>query len=172
MADSMQTFLIIWLGQLVSAVGSQMTLFALTLWAWERTGSATALVLINFFFLVASAIATPIAGILVDRSRRQQLMLMGDTVTALLVSTILVLHGTGNLQVWHLYAIALLIAPFSQIQTLAYQASLSLLVPEHYRARISSLGLVIFYSSQILSPAFAGVLYPVIGWLWELSQLG
>jgi MFS transporter, DHA3 family, macrolide efflux protein len=158
-----RTFLIIWLGQLVLAIGSQMNLFALTLWSWERTGSATALTLIHFFFLVASAIATPVAGILVDRWNRKQLMLVGDTVTALLVSTILVLYGIGDLQVWHLYIIAILIAPFSQIQTLAYQASLSLLVPERHRTRIGSLGLVIFYGSQILSPALAGAFYPIVG---------
>jgi len=95
----MRTFLLIWVGQLVSAVGSQMTLFALTLWIWERTGSATALVLVNFWFLVASAITTPLAGILVDRGNRKQLMLLGDTMTALLVAIVLGLHRTGALQV-------------------------------------------------------------------------
>ncbi|WP_316432652.1 hypothetical protein [Leptolyngbya sp. NK1-12] len=45
----MRTFIIIWSGQLVSTVGSSMTGFALTLWAWEVTGSATALALVEFF---------------------------------------------------------------------------------------------------------------------------
>lgn len=159
----MRTFIVIWLGQLASAIGSEMTLFALTLWTWERTGSATALVLIQFCFLVASAIATPIVGILVDRGNRKRLMLLGDTMTALLVAIVLVLHETGAFQVWHLYVIAALIAPFSQIQSLSYKASLPLLVPERHHTRISSMGLMIFYGSQILSPAFAGILYPVIG---------
>ena len=37
------------------------------------------------------------------------------------------------------------------------------MVSERHHARVSSMGMMIFYGSQILSPAFAGVLYPVIG---------
>ena len=50
----MQTFTIIWLGQLISTIGSRMTIFAVTIWAWELTGSATALALMGFFFLAPS----------------------------------------------------------------------------------------------------------------------
>ena len=49
----MRTFTLIWFGQLVSTIGSYMTEFALTLWAWEVTGSATALALVGFFLSTA-----------------------------------------------------------------------------------------------------------------------
>ncbi|MEM1256851.1 MAG: MFS transporter, partial [Cyanobacteria bacterium P01_H01_bin.21] len=45
----MRTFTLIWFGQLVSTLGTYMTFFALTLWAWDQTGSATALALVGFF---------------------------------------------------------------------------------------------------------------------------
>ncbi|MEM7716100.1 MAG: MFS transporter, partial [Cyanobacteria bacterium P01_A01_bin.68] len=45
----MRTFLIIWIGQLASLLGSEMTNFALTIWAWEVTEQATPLSLILFF---------------------------------------------------------------------------------------------------------------------------
>ncbi|MBW4653059.1 MAG: hypothetical protein KME20_08525 [Kaiparowitsia implicata GSE-PSE-MK54-09C] len=45
----MRTFTLVWFGQLVSTIGSYMTDFARTLWAWEMTGSATALALVGFF---------------------------------------------------------------------------------------------------------------------------
>ncbi|MEM7716415.1 MAG: MFS transporter, partial [Cyanobacteria bacterium P01_A01_bin.68] len=45
----MRTFLTIWLGQIVSTIGSYMTVFALTIWVWQVTGSATALTLVSFF---------------------------------------------------------------------------------------------------------------------------
>lgn len=158
----MRTFLIIWIGQLVSAIGSQMTLFALTIWTWERTGSATALALISFFALLSGILSTPFVGHLIDCQDRKRLMLVSDSAIALAVSLVLILSITGTLQVWHLYAIAVLIGPFSQLQGLAYQASLSLMVPERHHLRVSSMGMAIFYGSQILAPAFAGVLFPVI----------
>lgn len=159
----MRTFLIIWSGQLVSGIGSQMTIFALTIWTWEQTSSATALALIGFFALLSSIVSTPFVGQLVDRQNRKLLMLVSDTAIALAVSMVLILNVTNTLQVWQLYAIATFIGPFSQLQGLAYQSSLSLMVPEHHHTRVSSMGMMIFYSSQILSPAFAGAFYPVIG---------
>ena len=37
----MTAFSIIWLGQVVSLLGSAMTWFAFTIWAWQKTGQAT-----------------------------------------------------------------------------------------------------------------------------------
>lgn len=159
----MRAFLIIWSGQLVSAIGSQMTLFALTIWTWKQTGSATALALIGFFALLSGAVVTPFLGAIVDRHHRKRLMLLSDTMIALAVSAVLFLNLTNTLQIWQLYAIATFIGPFAQLQGLAYQSSLSLIVPARHHTRVSSMGMMIFYGSQILSPAFAGVLYPVIG---------
>ncbi|MEM8639252.1 MAG: MFS transporter [Cyanobacteria bacterium P01_G01_bin.54] len=159
----MQTFLILWFGQLVSAIGSQMTLFALTVWAWEQTGSATTLALIGFFALLSGMVATPLVGHWVDRYPRKRLMLIGDSAIALAVLSIFWLSQTQQLQLWHLYAAALWIGPLSQLQGLAYQASLTTLLPKKHYTRASSLGMMIFYGSQILAPAFAGTLYPSLG---------
>jgi MFS transporter, DHA3 family, macrolide efflux protein len=52
----MRNFLIIWIGQLVSSIGSSMTSFAIAIWAWEITGQATSLTLIGFFSLLPSII--------------------------------------------------------------------------------------------------------------------
>jgi len=47
-------FSIVWFGQVVSLVGSGMTQFALTIWAWQMTGEATALALVAFSRLLAA----------------------------------------------------------------------------------------------------------------------
>ena len=39
----MRGFTVVWFGQLISFLGTSMTQFALTIWAWEKTGEATAL---------------------------------------------------------------------------------------------------------------------------------
>ena len=45
----MLAFTLIWIGQMLSLLGTSMTGFALTIWAWELTGQATALALVGFF---------------------------------------------------------------------------------------------------------------------------
>jgi len=46
---AIQVFTLIWLGQLVSLFGSGLTGFALGVWVYQRTGSATQFALISLF---------------------------------------------------------------------------------------------------------------------------
>ena len=103
----MRIFTLIWLGQFVSTIGSYMTYFALTLWAWDITGSATALALVSFFAQLPRIPITLIAGLIVDRFNRKQLMILGDAITALMTLAIGVLYLTGRLQIWHFYLAAM-----------------------------------------------------------------
>ena len=79
----MRTFLIIWLGQFVSLLGSEMTNFAITIWAWEVTGKATPLSLILVVAQIPRLLISPFSVIWVVRFYRKYLMLLGDTVAGL-----------------------------------------------------------------------------------------
>jgi MFS transporter, DHA3 family, macrolide efflux protein len=162
---SMRNFLIVWLGQLVSAMGSQMTGFAIEIWAWEITGKATTLTLVGFFSLLPSIIITPISGVIVDRFNRKLLMMVGDTVAVLSTIVILLLYLTNNLQIWHFYLTGAIVGTFNQFQSLAYSASVSLMIPKQHYTRASSLEFLSGYGSQILAPALAGFLYTIIGFV-------
>lgn len=159
----MRKFILIWFGQLVSTVGTYMSDFALTLWAWELTGSATALALVGFFSMLPSILVSLFAGILVDRFNRKYLMILSDGMAAISTVGILVLHLTGNLAIWHLYLAASITGGFGQIQELAYSTSITLLVSPLNYTRANSMNSVVHYGSNIIAPAIAGVLYPIIG---------
>ena len=159
----MRTFIIIWLGQAVSMIGSSMTAFAFTLWVWELTGHATDIALFGFFRQVPQVLITPIAGVIVDRWNRKYLMMLGDTMSALLTTIVLLLYLTHSLQLWHLYLAVAVEGIFVQIQELAYSASISMIVPKQQYSRVSSIGFLANSSSVIIAPALAGVLYVVIG---------
>ena len=159
----MRKFTLIWFGQLVSTIGSYMSHFALTLWAWELTGSATALALVGFFSLLPRIFISLFAGIIVDRANRKHLMMLGDAIAAISTLAILFLHLSGNLAIWHLYVAASIKGGFGQIQQLAYSTSITLLVPPQNYTRANSMNSVVHYGSNIIAPAIAGVLYPIIG---------
>ena len=159
----MRKFILIWFGQLVSTVGTYMSEFALTLWAWELTGSATALALVGFFSLLPSIFVSLFAGILVDRANRKYLMILSDSMAAISTVGILILHLTGNLAIWHLYLAVSITGGFGQIQELAYSTSITLLVSPLNYTRANSLNSVVHYGSNIIAPAIAGILYPIVG---------
>ncbi|WP_414526559.1 MFS transporter [Nodularia chucula] len=159
----MRTFLIIWLGQIASTIGSFMTVFALTIWVWDKTGSAAALALVGFFSQLPKVLITTFAGIAVDKFNRRLLMIVAEVVAMLCTLTIAMLYLNQQLEVWHLYVIVSLYGGFGQLQLLAYSASISLLVPKEQFTRAESLGSAVKYSAAIFAPALAGFLYPRVG---------
>lgn len=158
----MQRFIRIWAGQLVSTIGSYMTVFALMIWAWGETGSATSLALVTFFSQLPRIAVMPLAGIIVDRFSRKRLMLLGDVVAMGCTLAIALLYGGDRLQVWHLYGAVALYGCFGQIQNLAYSSSIALLVPKQDYTRAESMVAAVNYSGAVFSPILAGSLYPVI----------
>ena len=159
----MGAFIRIWIGQLVSTVGSYMTVFALMIWIWQETGSATTLALVTLFSQLPRIAVTPFAGVIVDRFPRKQLMIVGDVVAALGTLVIGLLFWQGQLQLWHLYIIVSLYGCFGQLQTLAYSTCISLLVEKENYTRAESMVAAVGYSGAIFSPILAGSLYPLVG---------
>lgn len=166
----MRTFLIIWLGQLVSSVGSSMTYFALTLWMWQQTESVTTIALIAFFYQLPQIAIALFSGILVDRVSRKHLLILSDVASACCTLAVGVLSVTQTLQLWHIYLIAAIIGCFGNIQDLTYSTTVPLIVPKQHHTRASSMGAMVGYGATILAPAFAGVLYPLIG-LWGITLI-
>lgn len=159
----MRTVFTIWLGQLASTIGSEMTNFAIALWAWELTGQATPLSLMFFFTRAPTAIAAIFAGVVVDRCDRKQLMFLGDTVAGVSTLVLLFLLLSQNLAIWHLYLAGAVNSLFGYFQRLAYSASLSSLVAESHYTRVAAMGSLKEAGACIAAPALAGLLYPWIG---------
>ena len=153
-----RVFLVVWLGQVVSVVGSGLTSFALGLWVYERTGSVTPYALTGLFAVLPSVLLSTLAGVLVDRWDRRRVMLLSDTGAGLATLAVALLFLTGRVQVWHIYLATAVSAAFSTCQRLAYTATTAQLVSKERLGRAN--GLVQFgqAASEILAPTLAGIL--------------
>lgn len=165
----MRTFLIVWLGQLASMLGSEMANFAITIWAWSVTGQATPLSFILFFTQTPKVFAALFAGVLVDRWNRQKLMIVGDLLVGCSTIAILLLFLSDRLEIWHLYFTGAVNGFFGFLQGLAFSASLATIVPKQHYTRATALNSLQMSGSYILAPALAGTLYPAIGLAGILS---
>lgn len=161
--NGMTTFIIVWAGQLVSTLGSALTNFALGVWVYETTGSATQFSLT----LLASSIATiafsPLAGVVSDRWDRRLVMILSDTGAGLSSALIFALLLRGRLQVGHIYLAAFVNAAFSSFQWPAYAAATSLLVPKKHLGRAGGMTQIGQAISQLAAPAVAGALFVTAG---------
>lgn len=162
--SGMTAFTIIWVGQFLSLLGTGISRFAITLWAWELTGQATALALAAFFAFAPSIIMTPIAGALVDRWYRQRKLVMMISDVAAGVSTIalLLLSLNGSLQIWHIYAAGVFSSTFGSFQWPAYSAAITTMVDRRNYGRTSAMLSLAESASGILAPIFGAAFYVAI----------
>jgi MFS family permease len=159
----MRAFTIIWIGQVVSLLGSAMTGFALSIWAWERTGEATALALVGFFHFMPIVLFSPVAGALVDRWNRKLVMMISDLGAGLSTVAVFLLFNSGQLEIWHLYAVGLFSGMFQAFQFPAYSASISLMLPKEQYARASGMMSLAESASGIFAPSLAATLLVFVG---------
>ncbi|MCB9152167.1 MAG: MFS transporter [Caldilineaceae bacterium] len=155
--------MLVWFGQMISLTGTGMTRFAIALWAWELTGSATALALVTFFAYLPALALSPIAGALADRWNRKLVMIMGDSAAGLATIVLLALRLLGLLQIWHVYAAVAFAGAFEAFQYPAYRAAITLMVDKAHYGRTTALMGLANNTSRILAPIFAASLYVFIG---------
>jgi len=151
----MKKFLILWAGQLISSLGSGMTAFALIIWIYKEQGTVTSITLLSFFTYLPSILFCFIAGTLADKWNKKKIMLVSDLISAIGTSMVFILFSTGNLRIWHLYAVNFVIGLMNAFQNPASYVAFSLLVPEDKYVKAS--GMYGFSNSliNILTPVLA-----------------
>jgi len=159
----MRSFTILWLGQMLSLIGSAMTWFAFTIWAWEVTGKASALATISFFAFLPSVLFSPIAGAFVDRWNRKLVMLLSDLATAIGTLVIFMIYIFGYLQVRHIYLVSVLAGFFTAFQYPAYTAAVTTMLSKDDYARAEGMLGSGRALSGILAPVFAAAMLGRVG---------
>jgi len=160
---TLRTFYTLVVTQTISLIGSEMTSFAVGIWVYRETGSATALALAAFFAAVPRLLAPSFAGPLADRYDRRYVMVLADAGQALGTLLLMISFMSGAFELWHLYLVAAIQATFGMFQGPAFQASVTMLVPDAQRDRANAILQIRGHSAGLVAPAVAGLLVTVIG---------
>ena len=163
----MQTFLIVWIGQVVSLLGTKLTEFALGFWildqTYQDTGTITQFALTILFMYLPNVIISPIAGIIIDRWNRRSAMIASDFGTGIITLVILSLVWSNNLAVWHIYLALIASSSLNAFQQPAYTAAIAQLVPPKNLSRANGMVQASFAIAKIAAPAIAGLLLKYLG---------
>lgn len=147
-------FRLLWIGQALALMGREMTWFALTLYAYQKTGLATTLSLLGFFHFLPLILLSPLAGALVDRYPRKWAMLAADLGGGVATGFLLLMLLLGRLEIWHLYLVSALTGALSSLHWPALSAALSAMLAKKDYARASGM--------MSLAESLAGVGAPVL----------
>ncbi|WP_052518389.1 MFS transporter [Archangium violaceum] len=163
-----RTFIAIWLGQAVSMVGSRVSRLALGIWLFQRTGAVTDFAMVALCDALPVLLLLPFTGVVADRYDRRRVMLWADSAAALCTLGMAGLLWSGQFQSWHLYLAVVAGASASALQSPAWNAAISQLVPPARLSRAVGLVQVSEGMTDILAPTLAGGLLAVGGMMAAL----
>lgn len=154
----MKNFLIIWVGELVSSIGSGMTAFALSIYVYQLTGSVTYVSLITLLAFMPTVLLSPLGGILADRYDRRLLMICGDVFSGLGVLYILFNLKMGNQGILPILIGVSISSIFVSLMEPAYRATVSDLLTQEEYGKASGMVQMAGNAKYLISPALAGLL--------------
>jgi len=155
-------FFTIWTGQAFSMLGSRLVGFAFVWYLTSTTGSATVLAIGTLVSTIPDIIISPIAGALIDRWNRKAVLIVSDTLTALVTLILALLFTFGSVQVWQIYVVLFIRSAFGGFQWAAMLTSTSLMVPKSQLARVSGMNQTLQGVMSILAPPLGAFLISIM----------
>jgi len=162
--NGMRGFYVIWSGQMISGIASNITFFALPIWILNMTDiSGGALGLWESFYFGSYLLVVLFAGVFIDRYSRKKMMLVYDFLSLSATAILLVLQSADNMEVWHLYVAAIFQGIGFAFHSPSYSAAITTLVPRKQYVRANGMMSLLYDAPEIFGPVLAGVLYLTIG---------
>ncbi len=163
MNNNFKRYIIFWISQALSQLGSSMTGFALILWAYTKNGSAMTVSLMSFFNYVPYIIVSLFAGSFVDKHCKKKIMLVSDSIAAGCSLFVLILSMGNGLQIWNIYLVNFIIGFMNAFQGPASSVAIGKIVPKEKITQVSGMNSFSGNVVSVLSPILATALFAMSG---------
>lgn len=150
------SFMVLWVGRLISNLGSQALLVATPLLVLALTGSAAQVGFTAAFGGIPYLLLGFPAGALVDRWNRKAIMMAADAARFLAVGSIPLTYALGDLAMPQLYLVSMVSSGAAIFFNTAEIASLSRVVPQDQLARASAVNETGGWLAATLGPGLGG----------------
>ena len=161
--NSLRDFYLLWSTQSLSHLGSAVTGFALTLWLYEKTGSALSTASLTVCTYAPYVVMSIFAGALSDKFDKKKTMLVCDALAALSTVAVFILYRSNMLQVWHLYLINAVSGLMNTVQQPASEVTYTLVIPREKYQKTGGLQSLSRSLVSIGNPVIAAALYGIGG---------
>ena len=160
-------FLLLWQGQTVSQIGSQVFNVALMFWIKHVTGSATLMGIVFMLSMLPAALIGPVSGAIVDNLNRKRLIISSDIINGINVLILAAIVGYSLFPIDTIIVLVLLLSCANgilfSIFNPAITASIPDLVPKEKLKSANSMQESIHQLSMFIGQAAGGILYTLFG---------
>ena len=150
-------------GQIVSLTGTWMETTATAWLVLTITNSPLALGLVTTLQFLPVMLLSLYGGVLADKLPKRRTLITTQTLLLIQAGIFATLVGTGSIQLWHLYVLAVTQGLIIAIDTPVRQAFVSEMVGRDELVNAVSLNSMTFNSARIIGPAIAGIVIAKLG---------
>ncbi len=162
-------FRLLFVGETLSYLGSALVPVALAFAVLDLTGSPTALGIVLAGQVIPYVLLVAAGGVLGDRMRREKLLRMTNLVASAAQALTAILLLTGAAEVWHLFALQLLLGGAGALTAPALFGLVSNTAPPHRLQEANALISLVRSVASVAGPALAGVIVVVAAPGWALA---
>jgi predicted MFS family arabinose efflux permease len=152
-------YMLLWSGQVVSNVGTQVSTLAFPLLILAVTGSPAQAGFVGALRALPYVIFSLPAGALLDRWDRKRTMILCDTGRALSLASIPVALATGHLTIIQLYLVSLIEGTLFVFFNIAEAACLPRVVPKEQLPAATAQNMATDGVTTLIGPSLGGALY-------------
>jgi len=156
-------FGLFWASLLFSAVGSQISTVAIAWQVYEITNSPFQLGLAGLFRALPIMLLSIPGGVLADRMDRRHLLIITQSLAALLALALALLSYFGNVQVWHIYLVTFLSGAVGIFDSPARTALIPTLVRPEQLATAYALNITWRQIATLAGPFIGGIVIATVG---------
>lgn len=152
------------MGQSVSLIGTWMQQVGLIWLVYRLTGSPFLLGFVGFASQIPTFFVSPIAGVLGDRWNRHRTLMVTQAVAMLQSATLVLLMWTGQIEVWQILVLSVVLGLVNAFDMPTRQAFLVEMVPRREDLpNAIALNSSMVNAARLVGPTIAGVLIAVGG---------
>ncbi len=159
-------FTLVVIGQIISLFGNNILRFALPLFILQQSGSAALFGFVSASAFIPMLIMSPIGGIIADRVNKQRIMVVLDTITAVIIAAFMLLTGIVSI-VPLVVMMLMLLYGIQGAYSPAVQASMPLLASGDLLMPANAVVNLVQSLAGLLGPVVGGVLFGQFG-LWPI----
>jgi MFS family permease len=148
---------------LVAAIGGQIQTFTNVLQIYDLTQSPFQIGLTGLARAIPLIGLSLVGGVIADRVDRRHLIMVAQLTAAMLALVLAALTASGNLQVWHIYAVTVVQSSVMALSAPARGALIPSLVPRDHLLHAFAINSTTWQLANIIGPSIAGVAVAMSG---------
>jgi len=158
-----RSFTVMWMGALVSNIGTWMETVALAYYVAETTGKPSWSAIVAAAGFIPAAIVGPVGSAMADRLDRKRVLMTTNALAALIAATLAIWVGSGNATPAGIAVLSFVAGAVGMFGFPSFQTALPDLVPREHLVAAVGLSNAQWNLGRILGPALAALAMTIGG---------